>query len=434
FDPGVLKLLALSIGCTIITELCFTVYVHLYGISNLVGHFFKIFSFYFIYKAIIETGLAKPYDLLFKDLRESEERFKALSEASFGGIIIHDKGLILECNAGLSDMTGFSYKELIGMNGLHLIAPESLDTVMAHIQSGYEQNYEVTGVRKSGATYPLAIKGKNVTYKGRDVRVIEFRDLTERKKAENEQKRLEMQFLQAQKLESLGVLAGGIAHDFNNILMAITGNADLALMRLNPESPAIENLTRIGTAAARAAELASQMLAYSGRGTFMLEHLDLNHLLNEMRSMMEVSISKNTVLQLNLSKSIPPIEADAGQMRQIIMNLVINASEAIGDNSGVITITTGVMECDQSYLKDVLPDENSVEGLYAFLGIADTGCGMDKETVAKLFDPFFTTKFTGRGLGMAAVFGIIRGHSGAITVCSEPEKGTTFKILFPANS
>lgn len=367
-------------------------------------------------------------------LSSSEESFKALAEASFGGIIIHDKGYILECNKELSTITGFTYEEHIGMNGLELIAPESLDTVLANIRSGYDKSYEVVGVRKEGSKYPLIIRGKNATYKGREARVIEFRDITVRKRAEEERLSLEKQLLHVQKLESLGVLAGGIAHDFNNLLMAIMGNADLALMRINKESPAVENLHRIEQASARAADLAKQMLAYSGKGKFILENIDLNILLDEMLHMLEVSISKKAVLRLNPHQPLPAVEADSTQMRQIIMNLVINASEAIADKSGVIAITTGCMDCDRNYLKGVWLDENISEGLYVYLEIADTGCGMDKETLAKLFDPFFTTKFTGRGLGMAAVLGIVRGHKGAIKVYSEPKRGTTFKVLLPASS
>jgi CheY-like chemotaxis protein len=176
------------------------------------------------------------------------------------------------------------------------------------------------------------------------------------------------------------------------------------------------------------------MLAYSGKGKFVVENLDLNNLLKDMLHMLEVSISKKAVLRFNLHDPLPAVEADATQLRQIIMNLVINASEAIGEKSGVIAITTGCMDCDRSYLKDVWLDENLIDGLYVYLEIADTGCGMDKETLAKLFDPFFTTKFTGRGLGMAAVLGIVRGHKGAIKVYSEPKKGTTFKVLLPAST
>jgi PAS domain S-box-containing protein len=258
------------------------------------------------------------------------------------------------------------------------------------------------------------------------------KDITERKQAEEERDRLELQMQQAQKLESLGVLAGGIAHDFNNILMAIMGNADLALMRINPESPVVDNLQRIEQAAARAADLAKQMLAYSGKGKFVVEHIDVSRLVEEMHNMMEVSISKRAVFRFNLTRPLPSVEADATQLRQIIMNLVINASEAIGEKSGVIAISTGCMTCDKNYLKSVWLNENLTDGLYVYLDISDTGCGMEAATLTKLFDPFFTTKFTGRGLGMAAVLGIVRGHKGAIRVYSEPGKGSSFKILLPA--
>ncbi len=259
-------------------------------------------------------------------------------------------------------------------------------------------------------------------------------DLTERRTAEQERRSLELQMQQAQKLESLGVLAGGIAHDFNNILMAIIGNAELASMHINKESPAYENLQRIEQASGRAADLAKQMLAYSGRGRFVIENIDLNILLQEMLHMLEVSISKKAVLQFNPHRHLPAIEADATQIRQVIMNLVINASEAIGENNGTITITTGCLDCDQNYLRSSLMQDAQKEGLYVYFEVLDTGCGMDNETLAKIFDPFFTTKFTGRGLGMAAVLGIVRGHKGVIKVCSEVGKGTSFKILLPASS
>ncbi|MFH0783059.1 MAG: CHASE domain-containing protein [Pseudomonadota bacterium] len=259
-----------------------------------------------------------------------------------------------------------------------------------------------------------------------------FRDITARIHAEAEQQHMEKQLLHAQKLESLGVLAGGIAHDFNNILTAIIGNADLALMHINKESPATENLHRIEKAAFRAADLAKQMLAYSGKGKFVVESINLNLLLEEMLHMLEVSISKKAQLRLNLHQPLPLVEADATQLRQIIMNLVINASEAIGDKNGVIAISSGCLQCDSSSLQDVWLHEDITSGFYVSLEITDTGCGMDKDTQARIFDPFFTTKFTGRGLGMAAVLGIIKGHKGAIKIYSEPDRGSTFRILLPA--
>jgi PAS domain S-box-containing protein len=258
--------------------------------------------------------------------------------------------------------------------------------------------------------------------------------ITARKRADEERLNLEKQLLHTQKLESLGVLAGGIAHDFNNILTSIIGNADLALMRLGPESPVADNLHRIELASSRAADLARQMLAYSGKGHFVIERLDVNKLLEEMLHMVEVSISKRATLRLNLSRQPAIIEADASQMHQVVMNLVINASEALGEENGTITVTSGTLECDRIYLDNIWPNQQLPEGTYVVVDVADTGCGMSKETTARIFDPFFTTKFTGRGLGMAAVFGIIKGHKGAIKVYSEEGKGSLFKILLPAST
>jgi len=259
-----------------------------------------------------------------------------------------------------------------------------------------------------------------------------IQDITERKQGETERRKLEAQMQHTQKLESLGVLAGGIAHDFNNILMSILGHAELAMMRLNAASPARDNLLSIEQAAQRAADLSRQMLAYSGKGRFVVEAIDLGDLVSEMTHMLEVSISKKALLRFNRVPDLPAVEVDATQIRQVLMNLVINASEAIGDKSGVIAITTGAMQCDHGYLSDVWLAEQLADGLYVYVEVADTGCGMDRDTLSRIFDPFFTTKFTGRGLGMAAVLGIVRGHKGAIKIYSEPGKGTTFKILLPA--
>jgi signal transduction histidine kinase len=204
-------------------------------------------------------------------------------------------------------------------------------------------------------------------------------------------------------------------------------------MRLDAESPIVGNLHKIQQSAARAADIAKQMLAYSGKGKFIVEHINLNRLLEEMLRLLEVSIAKKTVLCLNLQTPIPTMLVDVSQMRQIITNMVINASEAIGEQGGMITLSTGCIACDRDYLKDVWLEENMAEGDYVWMEVADTGCGMDEETVSKIFDPFFTTKFTGRGLGLAAVLGIVRGHHGAIKVHSEQGKGSVFKVLLPCS-
>ncbi len=267
---------------------------------------------------------------------------------------------------------------------------------------------------------------------GRTVRMEIASDITALKRADEERQNLEAAIRKTQKLESLGVLAGGIAHDFNNLLMAILGNADLAQMELSPLSPAHDRIEDIITSARRAADLCKQMLAYSGRGKFVIEALSLTEIVEEMFHMLEVSISKKAVLKYNFAANIPAVRADATQIRQIILNLITNASEAIGDRSGVISINTGAMDCDRNYLSESYLDENLPEGLYSFFEVADTGCGMTDETKEKLFDPFYTTKFTGRGLGLSAVLGIVRGHNGAIKIYSELNKGTAIKVLFPA--
>jgi len=254
------------------------------------------------------------------------------------------------------------------------------------------------------------------------------RDLRDEKKS---QAKLE----HAQRLESLGVLAGGIAHDFNNILTSILGNAALANNKLDAGSPLQRYLQNIEDGSQRAAELCKQMLAYSGKGRFIVEVLSINKMVDDIMRLLEVSIRKNVVLKYHLNKNLPIIEADASQLQQVIMNLVINASQAIDEKSGVISIGTGVMSVDANYLQSTTSDAEVTEpGRYVYLEVSDTGCGMDKETQQKIFDPFFTTKFTGRGLGMSAILGIVRGHNGAIKCYSEKGKGTTFKVLFACSA
>jgi two-component system cell cycle sensor histidine kinase/response regulator CckA len=267
------------------------------------------------------------------------------------------------------------------------------------------------------------------------------RDVTARKnaehqalRAEEERRKLELSVLQAQKLESLGVLAGGIAHDFNNLLTSILGNAELALAELPPNSPARGFLHDIELASRHAADLCRQMLAYSGKGRFVVQPISLNEIVAEMGQLLSVSTSKMASLTHTFAANLPSVMADATQVRQVVMNLITNASEAIGDREGTIALRTGALACDRDYFADAVGDsERHVAGMYVFLEVADTGVGMDPATLARIFDPFFSTKFAGRGLGLAAVLGIVRGHKGVLKVSSEPGKGTTFRVLLPAH-
>ena len=243
---------------------------------------------------------------------------------------------------------------------------------------------------------------------------------------------LQSRMQHAQKLESLGVLAGGIAHDFNNLLMGILGNAGLALVQLSPNTSIHKRVERIKTAAERAADLTNQLLAYSGKGRFVVEPVALNLVVQEMLSLLETAISKKSHVTCHFSVNLPNIEADATQIRQVVMNLVTNASEALEDHEGEIFLTTGSMWADENFLAGTYLNDNLAAGHYVFLEVSDSGKGMTRETLSRIFDPFFTTKFAGRGLGLAGVLGIVRSHRGALKVSSELGRGTTFKILFPA--
>jgi signal transduction histidine kinase len=255
--------------------------------------------------------------------------------------------------------------------------------------------------------------------------------LSERKIAEAALRESERKLLHAQKLESLGMMAGGIAHDFNNQLAVVLGNLELALMDLPADSVVGSSIKNAIQAANRSAELSRQMLTYSGSAFYVTTDLDLSALLDKQADMFRSAISTNITLNLQINKCLPLIRGDADQILRLVMNLVVNASEAIGDQHGEVTLATDVMDCDAEYLSRSRPEDKPGPGRFVFLEITDTGCGMDSWTLDRLFDPFFSTKFWGRGLGMAEVIGIIKGHHGAIVVESESGKGTTIRGLFP---
>ncbi len=268
---------------------------------------------------------------------------------------------------------------------------------------------------------------------GRALRALgTVQDVTDQVVAEKEKKKRQQKMEHVQRLESLGVLAGGIAHDFNNLLTAIMGHASMGRNETISPAEVSEHFAAIEETSRRAADLCRQMLAYSGKGRFQVQPVNLSELVESMVRLLEVSLSKRVVVRYDLAKTLPAIEADVTQIQQIIMNLVINANEAIGDRSGSIMITTGLIQVDRAYLETLyLQDDQLTPGPHVFLEVSDTGRGMDAATMEHLFEPFFTTKSTGRGLGMSAVQGIVRGHGGAIKVYSEIDRGTTFKVLFP---
>ncbi len=244
-------------------------------------------------------------------------------------------------------------------------------------------------------------------------------------------RRAQEEAFERQKLESLGVLTGGIAHDFNNLLGSILADAELALAEMAANSCAVEELQRIRAVAIRASEIVRELMIYSGQDRATLEPVDVSRLVEEMLELLKVSISKRAVLKADLHHNLPAVRGNATQIRQVVMNLMINASEAIGDKGGAIHVTTSRVTGGQDSVADGalhLP-----EGDYLRLSVSDTGCGMTEEQKARIFDPFFTTKFAGRGLGLAVVQGIVRAHSGAIHLVSAPGQGTTFEILLPCD-
>jgi len=374
-------------------------------------------------------------------LRESEQRFRRLFMKAPLGIALVDSlsGKVYEVNPMFARITGRSREDMEQLDWLRITHPDDLQEDLDNMalmnaggSGGFQMEKRYLLPDGSHVWISMTIAPFDVNDEDRPRHLCMIEDITARKRAEREKQEFDLQLQQTQKLESLGVLAGGIAHDFNNILMVIMGNADLALMNLPPDSPVATWLHTIHSASDKAADLAKRMLAYAGRGTFQVQCVDLNRLMEEMIPMFSVSVSKKAVVSFHRA-DVPAVEADVAQLQQVVMNLVINASEAIGDSPGRITITTGCMECDREYLGSCWLVEGVPEGRYVFVEVADTGCGMDAETVGRMFDPFFTTKFLGRGLGMAAVLGIVRGHRGAIRVQSAVGEGTSLRVLLPAS-
>ncbi|HEX9009492.1 MAG TPA: ATP-binding protein [Holophagaceae bacterium] len=344
------------------------------------------------------------------------------------------RGRITYVNDKFCAISKYTREELLGQDHRIINSGHHPKAFMGQlwrtIQAGRVWKGEIKNRAKDGTFY--WVDTTIVPFLGEDGKPAQFvairADITQRKEAEDALR-------QSQKLESLGVLAGGIAHDFNNLLTAILGNANLGVMHLPPESPALPYLGQIEQATLRAADLTRQLLAYAGKGRLQVVEVDLNRLVTEMTQLLTVSISKKAVVRYDLTRDLPKISADPSQMQQLVMNLVTNASEAIGDEvSGLITIRTGVQAVDEATNVGLLPALPLSPGSYATLEVSDTGCGMTQEVRERIFDPFFTTKFTGRGLGLSAMLGILRSHHGSLKVYSEPGRGSVFKLFFPAQA
>jgi PAS domain S-box-containing protein len=370
-------------------------------------------------------------------LRESRELLDAIVEGTSDAVFVTDlEGRFRLCNSAAARNVGKSVQEFIDSNFFSLFPEDEAEALM-EINSSLIDNpriitYEKELTLRGERQFVMTTKGVLHDEHGNPCAIFGIsRNVTAFKKLEAERLEMERKLLHSQKLESLGVLAGGIAHDFNNLLTIILGELELALLKLPEDSQVVPKLKQAMTACQRAAILIRQMLAFSGKGHVDLTFIDLNDMILENTALFRSSISRNINLKVDTHPGLPSIKGDKGQLQQVIMNLIINASEAIGSRAGVITVMTGSGEFDEGYLSGSRLDEKPPGGRFVYLEVSDSGCGMDKATIGRIFEPFFTTKFTGRGLGMSALLGIIRTHGGAIMVDSEVDSGSVFRILLP---
>ena len=352
-------------------------------------------------------------------LRLSEERFKRLAEAAFEGIGITDGGRVLDVNTRLAEMLGYQPSEMIGREVMSFVAPESAEQVEAFIREGKDEPYEHLAIRKDGSIFPVETQGKALETESGTMRVAAVRDITERKRAEEERQALEEQLRQAQKMEAVGRLAGGVAHDFNNLLQAILSHADSLAARASTDPGGVAaGLAELRGHATRGASLTRQLLLFSRQEATRFESLDLSQVVYDAANLVRRLLRENIEFRLIQVSQPLPIQGDHGQLEQVVMNLALNAAYAMQDG-GTLTVETG-----------------SGPGERVWLEVRDTGHGIPDAIRSRIFDPFFTTKPSseGSGLGLSVVHGIVARHGGEIEVTTEVGSGSAFRVVLPRSS
>jgi len=381
------------------------------------------------------------------DKNEAENaRLEAISEHIPDGLIsINSKGIIQQVNPALLRMFGYERDELLGVN-VSCLMPEPY----RHEHDGYLQTFfetgerhvigflrEVEGRHKLGHTIDVELQVSHLSSGKYHLFIGLLRDISQRKKQDEEQQAMRAHIEHAQRLESLGVLAGGVAHDFNNILTAIMGNASLAQMQLQENRPLCEMMEQIENSSVRASELCKQMLAYAGKGRFVVQSCDITQVVRNIYALIRSSTPSHVCLDLDLTPNLPMIEADASQLQQVLINLCMNANEAIANKgNGRISIRTGRIHLEDHELKQcVSGSEHGLEaakaGDYVFISVDDNGGGIHPDVQKKMFEPFFTTHFTGRGLGLSACLGIVRSQNGVMRYNNRQGEGVCIQALFP---
>jgi len=371
-------------------------------------------------------------------LRHSEERFDLFMRYLPGFAFIKDsQGRRVYLNSNYERALGWDIAASLGKTDAELHDPELAkqfeQTDAQVLEEGKVVRYTTHMRDKSGERALLTVKFPIPAFHRSESMIGGLSlDITEQEAAERERRKIEQQMQQSQKLESLGVLAGGIAHDFNNLLMGMLGHADLALNRQGDPIAVQRHIEEVVASAQRAAELANQLLAYSGEGAFVLEVVNLSDMVEDLSGLLKVSIAKKAVLHMNLERALPPAECDPTQIRQVLMNIIVNASDALENKPGTITVETGKVSLTAAAFANTVTVGGPLDnGDYVYARITDTGIGMDDATVSRIFDPFFTTKFSGHGLGLAAALGIIRSHHGTITIQSSRGHGSVFTVYLP---